>query len=103
MFFTINNKLWQIKLVSHMSSKLQNPDSSFALGVCDNSNKCIYISNNLTNKKFKQVLTHEITHALMFSYNIHIPYRQEELFADLLATYGAEIIYLVDKIFLYRN
>jgi hypothetical protein len=34
------------------------------------------------------VLSHELTHAAMFSYNIDLSYEQEELFADLIATYG---------------
>lgn len=103
MLFIINNKLWKIKIVSRTNKKLRNPNNSFALGVCDNNDRCIYISNELSSKKFKQVLYHEITHALIFSYNIHIPYRQEELFADLMATYGAEVIYLTNKIFYAKN
>jgi len=36
----------------------------------------------------KKVLSHELTHAAMFSYNIEMSHDQEELFADLVATYG---------------
>lgn len=36
----------------------------------------------------KKVLSHEITHAAMFSYNISLSMEQEELLADLVATYG---------------
>jgi hypothetical protein len=40
----------------------------------------------------KKVLCHEITHAAMFSYNIDLSIEQEELVADLMATFGQEII-----------
>jgi len=36
----------------------------------------------------KKVLCHELTHAAMFSYNVELTLDQEELFADLIATYG---------------
>lgn len=36
----------------------------------------------------KKILCHEITHAAMFSYNVDLSIEQEELVADLIATYG---------------
>lgn len=47
----------------------------------------------------KKVLCHEITHAAMFSYGVTLTLEQEELLADLIATYGEEIIYITNKIF----
>ena len=47
----------------------------------------------------KKVLCHEITHAAMFSYDIVLTLDQEELLADLIATYGEEIIEVTNKIF----
>lgn len=49
--------------------------------------------------KVLKVLCHEITHAAMFSYNIELSLDQEELVADLIATYGEEIIFIANKIF----
>lgn len=40
----------------------------------------------------EKVLCHELTHAAMFSYNINLTADQEELVADVIATYGTEII-----------
>ena len=45
----------------------------------------------------KKVLCHEITHAAMFSYNVNLSLEQEELVADLISTYGEEIVYMKDK------
>lgn len=47
----------------------------------------------------KKVLCHELTHAAMFSYNVDLSIDQEELLADLVATYGQEIIDATNKIF----
>lgn len=35
----------------------------------------------------------------MFSYNVNLTVDQEELLADLVATYGYEIIYITNEIF----
>lgn len=35
----------------------------------------------------------------MFSYNVDLSIEQEELVADLISTYGDEIIYITNKIF----
>ena len=48
----------------------------------------------------KKVLCHEVVHAAMFSYNVEISLEEEELLADLFATYGQEIIDITNRIFL---
>lgn len=95
----INGIDWRILLVSSNHPQLIKNNGTFALGVCNNLNKTIYINENLPPQKFKKVLCHEITHAAMFSYNVSISNDQEELLADLLATYGEEIILITNKIF----
>ncbi len=47
----------------------------------------------------KKVLCHEIVHAAMFSYNVDLTLEQEELVADLIATYGEEIIEITNQMF----
>lgn len=41
----------------------------------------------------------KVTHAAMFSYGIDLSIEQEELFADLIATYGEEIIDITNALF----
>ena len=48
----------------------------------------IYINGELSPLMMKKVLCHELTHAAMFSYGIELSIEQEELLADLIATYG---------------
>ena len=78
---------------------LKRPDGVFAVGVCDDPSKTIYISDNLDIDFTKKVLAHEITHAAMFSYDVYLTYEQEELVADLVATFGEEIIDITNFIF----
>ena len=97
--FRINGILWTIKFCSPNHPKLQRLDGSFALGCCDNSTKTIYISDAVPIRKLKKVLCHEVTHAAMFSYGVIIDLNQEEVIADLIATYGSEIIAVTNRIF----
>ena len=97
--FTINNRKWKIHFVSPQHPMLLDNENEYTLGACDNDTKTIYISDILDNEKAWQVLCHEITHAAMFSYNIDLCLEQEELLADLIATYGYEIIDMTNTIF----
>ena len=97
--FTINNETWYIEFVPFYSPLLQRSDSSMSIAMCDDRTKTIYISNQIQGSFLKKVLCHEITHAAMFSYGINLTIDQEELLADLIATYGDEIIYTTNKIF----
>ena len=97
--FKINKVDWKIKLVSSNHPKLRRSDGSVALGACDDTTKTIYMSDKIPKYKLKKVLCHEITHAAMFSYNVNMNIDQEELVADLIATYGAEIIEVTNRIF----
>lgn len=67
-----------------------------AIGCCDDVTKTIYISNILSKPMIKKVLRHEIVHAMMYSYNVDMPDDIEEIVADIIATYGDEIISLTN-------
>ena len=97
--FNINGIGWGIKLVSPNHPKLRRSNGSLALGACDDTTHLIYMSETIPEYKLKKVLCHEITHAAMFSYQVNMTIDQEELVADLIATYGDEIIFITNKIF----
>lgn len=88
----INGEEWRVLLVSSFHPQLQRSDGSWTIGACDDRLKTIYLYEDLDNTMLKKVLCHELTHAAMFSYNIEMSLAQEELFADLVATYGQEIV-----------
>lgn len=95
----INGQDWRIFLVSPFHPSLYRSDGSLSIGACDNDKKALYINEELPLEKLRKVLCHELTHAAIFSYDIDLNLDQEELLADLLATYGQEIIYTTNKIF----
>lgn len=99
--FIINGEAWNVVLVSPNHPALQRSDGSYTLGMCYDDNKTIYMNIELQDAPllFKKVLCHEITHAAMFSYNVDLDYSQEELVADLISTYGDEIIEVTNRIF----
>lgn len=97
--FEINGETWRVSLVSPNHPKLQRLNGSYTIGACDDATKTIYINYNLDDAYMRKVLCHEITHAAMFSYNIDLTLEQEELLADLIATYGAEIVNMTNIIF----
>lgn len=97
--FKINGEKWYIKFVNPSSIFLKTNEEEYTIGSCDNETKTIYLNSRLRGNQLKKVLCHEIVHCAMFSYNIFLTFKQEELLADLIATYGEEIIYITNKIF----
>ena len=97
--FIINGILWQVIQVPPTHPMLLTTFGNFTLGCCDNNNQIIYIAQGLGWHKFKKVLCHELTHAAMFSYKISLTYDQEELIADILSTYGNEVIAVTNRVF----
>lgn len=97
--FNINGEDWRVLLVSPNHPELRTPDGFLALGVCNDNHKTIYINDEVTLSKREKILCHEITHAAMFSYNINLSLEQEELLADLIATYGQEIVHITNQFF----
>ena len=97
--YQINGKTWYIRLVHSDSPMLMRSDLSYTVGMCDRATQTIYISELLQGKFLRKVLIHEVCHSAMFSYGIDMSVEQEELFCDLVATYGDEIFDVVDNLF----
>lgn len=97
--FLINDVQWKLAFVPSHFPLLQRMNGDYTIGACDNLTRTIYISEALQGNLLKKVLCHQITHAAMFSYNVDLSIEQEELIADLLSTYGEEVIYITNKIF----
>ena len=95
----INGEEWRVLLVSPFHPALIRSDRGYTLGVCDDILKTIYINEDLSQEYIWKVLCHELTHAAMFSYNIDLSLEQEEILADLIATYGQEIVYVTNLMF----
>lgn len=94
----INGMNWKIYLVSSNHPQLKASNRVY-LGCCNKETQGIYINENLNDIYLKKVLCHELAHACMFSYQIQLDDFQEEILADLIATYGEEIIDITNLTF----
>lgn len=97
--FKINDVEWRVAYVPPAHPTLRRQDGSISIGSCDNSTKTIYLDERLGGAMLKKVLCHEIAHAAMFSYGVDLNLQQEEIIADLIATYGQQIISIANTIF----
>ena len=95
----INGVRWGVRLVSPSHPMLLTPWKTHALGVCDKVTQTIYIDKTLSARKIKEILCHEIVHAFMFSYAIDLTYDEEEMVAELMATYGNDIVKQTNAIY----
>ena len=97
--FLINGEQWRVLLVQPNDITLRMPNGNYAIGACNDSTKTIYINNTLYGRRFEKVLCHELVHAAMFAYDVTIGHDEEELIADVIATFGEEIIDMTDILF----
>ena len=88
-----------MKFVHPWDEMLIREDGIRTLGMCDKDTKTIYLAENLEGSMLKKVICHELVHAAMFSYNVYLSLEQEEVIADIIATYGEEIINITNKVF----
>ena len=97
--FQINGEEWWAVFVPPDDPILRRPDGDYTYGCCDDMTKTIYISDSIYGDFFWKVLCHEIAHAAMLAYDVMITYEQEELIADIIATFGAGIIEVTNLLF----
>ena len=84
----INGVIWEVQFVSPYHSKLIRRDGSRSVGVCDKKTKTIYIRQGMTQDFTERVLSHEIFHAIIFSYNIKMDLDTEEHLANQIEKIG---------------
>lgn len=90
--FNINGQEWNLEFVSSDDPILTRSDESKTVGVTIKDIHTIYISNDIGGDFLRAVLTHELCHAYCISYNIYIPIKYEEVFCNLIADYGDDIL-----------
>lgn len=96
--FEINGISWEVYKVPPNSPHLRRSDGVLTIGVTDWNDKAVYLSNILNGAFLRKVIAHELVHCFMFSYLIYIPIEEEEYIANWVATYGTDLITLLDKI-----
>lgn len=98
MTFYMNGNLWLVKFVNPMDKNLRRSDGEFALGMCDNNVKTIFIANNQDDYKTEHILCHEITHTICFEHNIELPIDTEEWLCNFMADHSRQIINIIDEL-----
>lgn len=98
MLFSINNIPWEVVFVSPYDEILRKPDGTFTIGVTDRETQTIYISYELYGELLRKVISHEVCHSAIFSYDYDMDIPDEECLCDVLATHGAEVDFLTDRI-----
>jgi hypothetical protein len=96
--FEINGISWDIVWVNPNNRNLMRSDDTITVGMTDFNTKCVYLSNVLYGAFLRKVMAHELVHCFCFSYDVYMPIQEEERLADWVATYGTELIYLLDDI-----
>lgn len=97
--FEINGETWYVRFIDSYHPIFRIENGEYTIGTCDDNLKTIYLANHLEGNLLRKVLSHEIVHSAMFSYNVDLSYEQEEILADIIATYGREIITNANDIF----
>ena len=95
----INGERWRVKIVSPSHPVLLYKTGIPAFGCCDDVTKIIYLNQTLTPSQMKQVLCHEILHAVMYSYDVDLEDEVEEITANIMMEYGDEILQLTNTTF----
>lgn len=101
--FNVNGTEWNIAFVKPNSRQLCRSDGTLTIGVCDNNTKTIYINQNLNNYMLMRVLTHEMVHVFCFEYDVSMDIETEEVVADFMSLFGADIIENVNYTFKLIN
>ena len=99
MNFVVNNLVWKLEFVNPFDAVLYRSNGSKTVGVTDRNTLTVYISNDLQGKFLHKVITHEIVHTAIYSYYIDLTIEQEEILADIIASFGREIFNIADDIF----
>lgn len=98
MEFEINERKWNIVFVSPWSDRLTRSDGTRTVGVAFLDENTIYISKTAHGAFLRRILAHELVHAFCLSYSIFMSIDEEERLADWVATYGTELVYLLDDL-----
>lgn len=100
MEFEINGRKWNIIFVSPYDDRLMRSDGSRTVGMTDGNKNIVCISNRLRGAFLRRVVAHELCHSFVISFDIYMPLEEEERLADWIATYGTELVYLLDDLML---
>lgn len=99
--FTVKNKKWTMYIVPDSSEKLIM-DGQKCCGQIFFRERAIYLNEELMEDdcSFLETITHELTHAFIFSYALdEETFQKEEFICEFMAVYGKDIIAISNSLF----
>lgn len=106
--FIINGYSWRVKFVNPRNPMLVDRTGEYKLATTDPHSFTIYVSNEIHDNLLNKVLTHELGHCVIFSYDllseihrlVHPRYwmEAEEWICNFVADYGYKIFEILDRI-----
>ena len=106
--FYMNGLHWQVIFVEPDDERLVDRTETLRVATTDPNSLCVYLSNDLEGEFLNTVLIHELSHCVMFSYNllhdIHMMVdprywiRAEEWICNYMANYGERLVDLASQI-----
>lgn len=97
MLIKINDLKWQVRFADRDDERLVS-DNTKCLGITYFNELQIFLSNDMPDELCKQTIIHELTHAFIFSYGIHLYTDDEEAVCDFVGAYLSKIYDLTNKI-----
>lgn len=100
MTIELMHQIWTIEKVPSNSPDLF-VGNEFVRGACWCGHQRIVLSQDLTCSQATRVITHELTHAYLYAYQVHVneTFTEEEL-CEFVAIYGMEITVEAHKVWL---
>lgn len=105
--FWMNGYLWHIQYVPPKSPVLYDRTGEQRVATTDPNTRCVYVSNQLSGDFLRRVLTHELSHCAMISFDLigdlngylssQDEIGMEEWICNFVADYGRSIFRIVDE------
>lgn len=84
----INGFEWKVRFVSEAHEELTDENGQPSLDGVTLLRKCeIYIDGDLPKGRMEKIVTHELVHAIAYSYDIDLENVDEEKMCDFIGTY----------------
>lgn len=96
--FVVNSHFWKIEICENFCEKLMRSDGTFSVGVTELDSRTIFIAKSVKGRFFEKVLCHELCHVFCMEYGYVLPIETEEIVAGFVATYGRNVIELLDNL-----
>lgn len=94
----INGIRWVVLIVKQSDTRLLMP-TGWTIGVTNVVDHTICISEGLSNEMLYKCISHEICHAIIFSYGLEMSIPDEECLCQIMENFSDDVLYYADRIY----